>query len=220
MYYRATRAAVLASVLSAVAFAPCHCMAQADADLWPMAKGTSWTLETTMVDAATHMQRKATQLVTVTQSREGKAGTIATLTYSIGGQLTQVERYMITPLGVYRTAAGLDGNAAVSPIMPLIKYPATPGAKWQWTGTVTQGKKKSQSTATLNAVGFESVKTPAGTYKALHVHSSTTSTENGKPQVIANDLWFAKGVGMVLQKATFGTITVRAVVSKVSLAKD
>jgi hypothetical protein len=211
---------MLVAVLGAISLAPRPCLAQTDADLWPMAKGTKWTLETTMVDAATHMQRKATQLVTVTQSRSGKAGTIAAISYSIGGQVTQVERYMITPLGVYRTAGGADGNATISPIMPLVKYPATPGSKWQWAGTITQGTKKVPVSSTINVLGVETLKTPAGTYKTLHIHTTSTSNEDGKPQTFANDLWFAKGVGMVQQRATIGTLTVTAVVSKVALAKE
>ena len=185
-------------------------------DLWPMKKGAKWVLQSTAISPTNGSVKSAEQSVKVLSSKHSKAGTMATLEYSINGKVSQVERYITTPTGVFRSAGGKDGNASISPILPIIKYPATTGAKWSWAGTIAVGKGKLNMTQESTVVGVEKVKTPSGTYQAVHIRAVLASTASGRRDTFVNDLWFAPGVGMVQQKAVMGPLNVSAVLSKVT----
>jgi hypothetical protein len=54
--------------------------------------------------------------------------------------------------------------------LPVLKTPLTAGDRWTWKGTHTVGGKSALIEADFSAVGLETVKTPAGTFKAMHIH--------------------------------------------------
>jgi hypothetical protein len=205
-------------VLLAVA---CAGRAQAQTtDLWPMQNGTRWVLQTVAVNQGNNRSKTGEQVVTVISSKHGKAGTLSVLSYLSNGKVSYMECYLTTAEGVFRTGVGKDGNTQISPVLPLIKYPATPGKKWKWSGATLLKAGKLDMSQDSEVVGIEKVRTPAGTYNAVHVRALVNTFLSGKIQsFLTNDFWFASGVGMVQQKATIGQFKVTAMLSKYTPGK-
>ena len=169
---------------------------------WPFAQGSTWTL-------STNVQNKTfDQIITVTSVKTDKGGSVATLNYTAGSKVVQVETYRTTPQEVARMSAGLDGSGVLSPPLPIIKYPMKAGNTWKWSGTITVHGVPVQGVSTLTVSGPTSVKTMGGTFSAFKVHSELVVTAQGQTQKVPNDYWFAPNVGLVRQQAQIGALTV------------
>jgi hypothetical protein len=177
-------------------YTACTAAPPAAQDYWPMKLGNTWTLDTTVG------AQKVPQVATVSDvKREGNA-TLATIKYSGGGRQFS-ETYRVTSQVVERVSSDMgQGSSPINPPIPIIKYPLTAGKKWDWSGTITTMGRAVNGNSRLTVTGPVSVKTPAGTFKAMRVHSALTVEAGGQKVNLPNDYWFAPGVGMVRQEAT------------------
>jgi hypothetical protein len=76
------------------------------------------------------------------------------------------------------------------PPRQVLKNPLVVGEKWRWSGkTITQNNV----TETNEVIGLETVKVPAGTFRAMKVVSQVRDTDSG----VTRTYWYAEGVGLV-----------------------
>ena len=200
-----TRRAALAAAIvagTAVLFTAGRAAPPANPDYWPMKAGNTWTYDATFGDKKMNQVAKVTSV-----KREGQA-TLATIEYATMGR-TFSETYRVTAQSVERTSSNMgQGDSQINPPIPIIKYPLTAGKSWTWSGTITVQGQPVQGRSSLSVTGPTTVKTAAGTFKAMRVHSSLTIEAQGQKLILPNDYWFAPGVGMVRQHATIGATKV------------
>lgn len=166
------------------------------ADYWPLRKGNTWHI------AATAAGKNIDQILTVTEVKQEGGASLATIDFNMNGQVINREVYRVTKNEISRVAGGPPGaGGKASPPLPIIKYPMAPGKSWKWSGSLTLSEQTVQATSTLSVSGPQTVKTPAGTFKALHVHNALVATYQGTKMEYPNDYWFAPGVGLVRQSA-------------------
>jgi hypothetical protein len=170
-------------------------------DYWPMNEGSTWTFDTMIGN------RKITQVIKVASVKQQGSARLATLEYAMGQQISR-ETYQVTPQSVERVSSNMGGgDAPINPPIPIIKYPLTAGKSWTWTGTITTMGQKLNGRSKLTVSGPTTVKTPAGTFRAMRVHSALRVEAQGKKLDSPNDYWFAPSVGMVRQSTVLGNIT-------------
>lgn len=185
-----------------------HAAPQATADYFPAKVGDTWTM-TTDADG-----KKITQTVTVTAVKKVKGATEATFDYKADGKGLNTEVYRITPNAVNRLSGGLNGSTKMKPPITIIKYPLKAGDTWKWEGDILTNGQTIKATSELMVFGPETVKTPAGTFQAMRVHSALVVEGGGQKVEMPNDYWFAKGVGMVKQHASFGKVEIDGMLTK------
>lgn len=201
-----------ASVAITLAFACSHAGAQASADYWPMKLGSTWKVSITAGD------KKSSESVSVTKVKSINGEHEATIEYSLGGNVVMVEVYRRTASGLFRLKAGSGGAGAISPPFPQLLYPLKSGKKWSWKGSIDVAGTKIPAESVLTVDGPTAVKTPAGTFRALHIHSELVITVQGQPpRNVPNDYWFADGVGMVKQRLPTGSQVIEGVLESYKL---
>lgn len=167
-------------------------------DLWPLQLGNTWTTQMSINNSI------VTQVVTVTRVTPGKDSSIASLEYRSGGTSVLKETYRSNAQGLFRLAGGADGSSKITPGLPILQYPMAAGGKWSWNGSITAKGKATSATAVMTSSGPETLKLPAGTFQAFKVHVDLTVLVGKRQVTYPNDYWFARGVGLVRQKATIG----------------
>lgn len=178
---------------------------------WPLKQGSTWTLTTTV------QNKTFDQVITVTDVKADKGGSVATLGYTMAGNNIQVETYRTTPTEVTRLSSGQGGSGTIAPGLPIIKYPMKAGTTWTWKGNITANGMLSKGTSTLTVSGPTSIKTPAGTFSAMRVHSALVIMAQGQTLNAPNDYWFAPNVGLVKQYAKIGTFEVTGILKSYKL---
>jgi len=77
------------------------------------------------------------------------------------------------------------------PPRQVLKNPLVAGEKWRWSGkTISQ----TDVTESNEVVGLETVKVPAGTFRAMKVVSRVQEADSA---VVTKTYWYAEGVGLV-----------------------
>ena len=180
-------------------------------DYWPMKVGNSWSMNLTIGG------QKFDQVVTVTSAKPQGGGIVATLDYKVNGQSVNVEMYRITSTDVSRFAGGPKASGKANPPLPMLRYPVAAGKSWNWSGTLSQLGQNIKSTATFTFSGPESVTTPAGTFKAMHVHTVIQQNLQGKQVKYPSDTWYVSGIGVVKMQVTAGSAPVEMVLKKYSV---
>lgn len=182
-------------MLGSLAAAP-GLQASGKQSLWPFAKGSSWVLATKI--GAQNVDTTVT-VKSVTQS--GSSST-AVLEYFAQGIAQQMETYKWDAKGLWRLSSGPNSSNKINPPFPVISLPLKAGKKWSFEGTITQPRGAVDATATMTASGPETVRTPAGSFQAWKIHVDLAAGPKGQQMKVANDYWFAAGVGMVKQEAS------------------
>ena len=180
-------------------------------DYWPLKVGSTWTVTTTA------QNKSMDQVITVSDVKPDKGGSVATLQYTSGGKTVQIEKYSVTPQGIARLASGPDGSGTISPGLPIIKYPMKAGTTWNWKGDINFNGTNCKGTSTLTVSGPTNVKTPAGTFPCMKVHSQLTLSAQGQTFVAPNDYWFAPNVGIVQQHIQLGALNINGVLKSYKL---
>jgi hypothetical protein len=181
-----------------------------NADYWPMKAGNSWALAA----------KAGGQEIITTFKVDKVEGDVATLSYSANNRVVQIEKYRRTPKALLRIAGGANGSSTFTPPMPLMQLPLKSGQKWEWSGTIQLAPGSSvKGSSTFSVSGPVTVKTPAGTFQALKVHSDLTIEAQGQKQKFPNDYWFAAGVGLVQQYAELGPTPIDAKLTKYTVKR-
>ena len=206
--------------ISRFAFLLCLCLSLRNAgaqisaaDYWPMKAGSVWNL--VLVGNGT----KSRGTTTVTDVSKDGRNYIATLTQKIDGQPATIEKYRITPQGLFRLVSGADENARIEPPLPVMKSPVKIGDSWTWSGKVNAAGQSLPATGRMTVSGPVTTVTPAGTYKTIKVHFQMTLFANGEKLELPTDYYFASGVGMVRQTVRVGKTGFDAKLVSVKLKK-
>ncbi|HZT43079.1 MAG TPA: hypothetical protein VFA07_13000 [Chthonomonadaceae bacterium] len=172
---------------------------------YPLHKGNSWTY------SCTANGRTFTEVATVTQASSSQAQ----IDWKVNGQTLQMETYLIRPDALLRAKSGPNGGGQVTPPFPQIRTPLKAGQQWTWKGSVSIMSHVLAGSATIRVSGPESIKTPAGTFRCMHIHSDLTLNPPGQPSLsLLNDYWFAAGVGLVAQQLSTGSLTINGKLSR------
>lgn len=170
---------------------------------YPLQEGNTWNYQFAV--GAKSMQDIS---ATVTKVVPAAGGSEAQLEWRMNGKVMQVEVYRILPSELLRVKAGPGAGSTLSPPFPQIKYPLKPGQTWTWKGTVTTQGQAIPARSTVRVSGPAAIKTAAGTFRALHVHSELVVGQPGQSTMtVPNDYWFAPRVGLVAQKLPAGAQT-------------
>ncbi|MCZ2341396.1 MAG: hypothetical protein LC104_06315 [Bacteroidales bacterium] len=97
----------------------------------------------------------------------------------------------ISSNGVCMPVAG--GEKVDDPYWPLV-FPLAKGKGWEW-------GHKSSVFGNNTCVGVENIKTPAGTFKCIHIESVVCSKNSRE----VHQYWYANNIGLV--KCTYGKMT-------------
>ena len=162
-------------------------------DLFPLAKGARWDYQAS-ASLGGDMALTSAAAVEVVASETKGGTTVATLVMRTKvGEEAQEQTLEVSSDadGVYaRKASGLTMDKPV----PLLKYPATPGATWSVTDTSAGVEVK----ATYTVKASQRVRVPAGVYdKAVPVVGTAEFEVGGKKEKLTSATWYVDGVGMV-----------------------
>ena len=188
-------AACLAFPLPVSADAPPPAPADTSADYFPLVVESEWTYATDLEGGEMIFEVPKTEKVEDVDH--------AVLTLSVLKTIDGVRRPAVIQREWLRRADGGDllcprrvvGGQEIHlyPPQPHLKAGLAPGMTWTWEGSLEHGKAK----ATYTVEAEETVKVPAGEFKALRLRVETTA-EKGKGRVTR---WLARGVGMVKEEA-------------------
>lgn len=108
-----------------------------------------------------------------------------------GSERTTTTCYLATAAEVLviESTTPRGGLAVLNPPRPLIKFPPRAGQTWSWSPADSAFELK----ITDRWVGEETVRVPAGTFRAWKLQTVTT----GEESQITAFTWYAPGVGMV-----------------------
>ena len=167
---------------------------KATEDLFPGQLGSTWTY------SGMFSGQKMTMGSTIVSATGGLQRTLV-MRWTANGRPSQEETYIVRPGEVVRSKSGAAGTGAITPPLPIIKYPMTVGKTWQWRGTVASGGNQLNGTANLKVAAHEKVQTGTGAVMAYRVDLDLTIAAGGQSLKLANSYWFAPGLGMVRQRA-------------------
>jgi hypothetical protein len=187
---------------------------------YPVREGATWTYSSTGGPAGGYGFTD-----TITSVREDGF----TLTSRFGG-LTRSQEWACTPEGLVAlqlggTAAAIlneDNMEATLTVEHIsgVTFPVTinPGDTWQhaleFTGSITVAGQdfdaKGDAQSSFQAIDYESVAVPAGTFDAIKIHVDTTIIINGNFNAISlpvkvttpYDYWFVQDIGWVKASGT------------------
>lgn len=168
---------------------------------YPLRKGNTWTYTFTLSG------KTFNETATVTQSSSSQAQ----VDWKVNGKTTQVETYLIRPDALLRVKSGPGGGGQITPPFPQIRTPLKAGQQWTWKGSISIMDHVIAGSSTIRVSGPEPIKTPAGTFRCMHIHSDLALDRPGQPSIhLPNDYWFAAGVGLVAQRLSAGPQTIDA----------
>lgn len=204
---------VRAIALTAVFFsalAPCALGQSAGrTDYFPFKKGNFWSFAMVLGDVSI---KSVAEISGVERIGDGEEAVVA---WKTNGTVTQRERYRKDRAGLSRMESGM--GLKLNPPMPVLKFPIQSGQTWTWTGTISGAGQELSGTMHVKVLGAAPVTTKAGKFKAVRVHmegSMNMKTPSPQQVTIANDYWFAPGVGLVRQTATLGGQKISGAVEK------
>src|SRR5690242_9847437 len=102
-------------------------------DLWPMHVGSTWEYKT---DGTLGPMNS---VLTVKSTSVENGTTLVKMTNKPEGKDASMETYRLTNQGIMQLSAGKNE-------LPIVKYPLTAGAKWNWSGTEAQIGKRVKAT--------------------------------------------------------------------------
>jgi hypothetical protein len=168
--------------------------------LLPSELGAAWRLEGTAADG------KALTLETrVTSAHGGLGGTVEAVYESRFLQKMErprllTEVYRSGPAGIEGVATGERGEIRLEPPLPLVRLPLRPGAFETWRGRLLPpGGAPIPASAVCRIDGIDTVKTPAGTFRAYRLDMQVRISGDAAPPR-SSTLFLAPGVGFVRQE--------------------
>lgn len=193
---------LIAGVLPAYAFVA--------ENLFPAKAGATW-----------HFKGKAgpqefSPVCKVISSKTAGGKTVVVMKWTANGASIQDETYHVTAGSVSRVSSGVGGSNKINPPIPVIKYPATVGKSWKWSGSVTTQGRAIPGTATIKVAARETIKTEAGSFNAYRVDMELVMSSGGQTVRLPNSYWFAPGKGMVKQSANLMGSIIEATVTKIT----
>lgn len=124
-----------------------------------------------------------------------------TINISADGEPVESERYVVTDSDL-QLQTGSD--ATFEPPLPILKIPSGAGQNWTWSGTMEEGQRKRQASATVStsSKGLEL----NGAEQPCIVSQVRLSIDNGTPVPAQRVLtfWFSKN-GLVKREFGMGT---------------
>jgi hypothetical protein len=157
----------------------------------PTAPGMTWRYQSTEEVGGPAAAAPTTAAVTVKEGRETFEGTdflkFETATEEI---VTKIELITVDDHGVLcHFRGGKDGRMArLDPPQTIVPATLKAGDSWESDGEVA-GMEMQQH---FTAVGEESIRVPAGNFRAFHIRCQGTSVIS-----VTLDRWFARGVGVI-----------------------
>jgi hypothetical protein len=183
------------------------------ADYWPIKAGSVWKFVTISGGSKIYGTTKVTRVVKDSQ------GAVATITETIGQNPGFTEKYRVSKQGVFRLVTGANASIRLDPPLPILKSPFKIGDAWDWSGKMSMAGQDNDAMGHITVSGPETVKTPAGTFKAIKIHFLMTIDMNGQKMEIPTDYYLVAGVGMVRQTAQVGELAVDAKLVSMKLKK-
>lgn len=183
------------------------------ADYWPMKAGSVWKFVTVSGGSKIYGTTKVIRVVKDAQ------GAIATITQTIGQNPGFTEKYRINKQGIFRLGTGANASIRLDPPLPILKSPFKIGDEWDWSGKMTMARQENDAMGHVTVSGPETVRTPAGTFKAIKIHFLMTIDMSGQKMEIPTDYYLVAGVGMVRQTVQVGELAVDAKLVSMKLKK-
>ena len=183
------------------------------ADYWPMKVGNFWKF------VIINNGERGYGTMKVTRVTKDAEGVIATITQTLEQSAGFTEKYRVSKQGIYRVATGANASIRLEPALPILKFPFKIGDEWDWSGKMTVAGQDSEAMGHVTVSGPETIKTPAGTYKAIKIHFLMTLDINGEKMELPTDYYLSPGVGLVRQIAQFGEMHIDGKLVRVKIKK-
>ena len=161
---------------------------------WPFQNGNQWKMSLVLSSG-----QKIDLTITAGDVHREHGYLLATLSYLVNGKVSEVEVYKSDSSGIRRIQGGPGGNSKFNPPMLLIKYPLKNGSSWNWDGKANIGTLIATYHAHFQVTGPFVMKTPAGAFHVMRIHSDLNCSIGKTNQTIPNDYWFANGIGLIKQ---------------------
>ncbi|MFZ2322472.1 MAG: hypothetical protein WAV89_02125 [Ignavibacteriaceae bacterium] len=91
-----------------------------------------------------------------------------------------------------------EGTFTYNELLPRIKFPLTPGNSWNWEGKEFEDDEINTITLNASVETYEKIKVPAGTFDAVKLITTVTSS-SGSDNIVTE--WFAKDIGLIKMSA-------------------
>ena len=173
-------------------------------DLFPLAKGTKWEYEVSVMGQTKEVVQEVTK---VTPGKKEGDKAIVTVTSKID-EMTITEEMSADDKAVYRHA--FQGMTLETPLA-IVKYPYKAGSKWKETIKIA----KEEAEANFESFKTEEIKVAAGKYTA---HPIVMEME-AMGQKVTSKNWYADGVGIVKQEVDFAGIKITMELKKFTKGK-
>jgi hypothetical protein len=181
-----TCALVVAAATAPAAPVPTHLMPKDPPLYFPTTVGARWVYEA----------NKATTELVVTRAERVDGGTLVTVECEQGnGKTTPYHKILVSRSGLAMTEEGGEGYV---PYWELLRLPHRASERWTSAAErgdlLPTGKRQMVLRGEATDCGEETIRVPAGTFRALRVDKDWTL--NGRSQGRSSK-WFAAGVGIV-----------------------
>ena len=167
--------------------------------LMPLIEGSRWTYELETVSFADDKElgnNTQTLVFEVKRSSDTSTGRRASLELLLDDNAIDRQQWLVTNQGIFQVSVGLD-NSVFSPIQPVLRFPATEGSKFSWTGIgICPDGTVGKSTADSIVLPAQKADSQMGVFAAVPVESKIkfSSKVSG---VATNTTWFRPNVGIV-----------------------
>ncbi len=160
------------------------------ANFYPIKTGNVWHFTRSVNGNDDKMVNRIAKVDTV----DGVA--IGRLEASLNGAVVATEALVQNDKGIFRHRFN---DKKVDPPLPLLRYPAKSGDKWEGEFKVDDNVAKYEAVATE-----EEVKVPAGKFKAMKVVINVTEGAG----TVSVSYWFVNDVGFVRQTVEAGNLSI------------
>lgn len=158
--------------------------APAARDYFPMRVGDSWTYR--MVEGEAEYT-----LEVMSAEKQANGTTLYLLARNADEEirwLSKTDGWVLLHRETYPRQEGMEVRYETP--RQFLKNPLLPGAAWNWKG---KGLMQSEVTETNRVIGPETVRVPAGTFRAMKVISHVSDQDSA----VTKTYWYADGVGLV-----------------------
>jgi hypothetical protein len=149
---------------------------------YPTGVGASWTYDSNNVKP-----RRAELVVRTVEKKDN--GIIVSVEFEDGGKWCPVEKVLVSTRGLFLMERG---GSAFDPPVCILKLPHKPGEEWETVTTFVEREFRFKH----KALDPESVRIPAGQFKALPVVQELRMTGSGA-ELWPQTYWYAPGVGRI-----------------------
>jgi len=173
---------------------------------FPATRGSTWTQSVRFTGTINGRAVDQTMDITATVTSAVRKGhrTVVVMTMKSGETTTGVDTYIVSPGEVLRVSTGPGGSKRFRPPVPLARFPLRAGRSWTWRGTMTgEDGRDHRATAAMRVSPIETVRTPAGAFRAHRVEVGLRFSQGGLDVRMPAAIWYARNVGMVKTDVSF-----------------